>query len=103
MAHLEELPGERAHGRQTDRQAWNEAISLFSTAHRGDQLAGRIVLDTATELRLLIEMSLQLLQVHLMDTEDSSVSRFLTAAASAGPPPRYGIRPMPRQRPKSAS
>lgn len=82
---------------------WTEAIELFRSAYRGDQLAGRVVLDTTAELRPLTEMLLQLLEVHLLDADDDSMSRFLSIAAHSGPPPRYGYRPMPHPRPRTAS
>ena len=103
MGHLGDVASRRTKNGEADRQVWEEAISLFSAAYRGDHLAGQVVLDTATEPRLLTEMLLQLLQVHLMDTDSEAMSKFLSAAASAGPPPPYGARPLPRQRPRSSS
>lgn len=82
---------------------WSEAIALMRSAHSGDQLAGRIVLDTTTDLRPLTEMLLQLLEVHLLDTDDAAMCRFLSVAADAGPPPRYGFRPMPHAPRRAAS
>lgn len=88
---------------------WREAIELFRAAYRGDQLAGQLVLDTTADSRRLIEGLLQLLQVHLIDAGEASVSKFLAIAESAGPPPRYGARPMPTvrsqpfNRPRTAS
>lgn len=90
--------------RDDDRVArWDEAISLSRAAHRGDQLAGRLILDTCDDLRPLTELLLQLVEVHLLDADEASTARFLAVAASSGPPPRYGYRPMPRAHPGRAS
>ena len=90
--------------RDDDRAAlWDEAISLFRAAHRGDQLAGRMILDTCDDLRPLTELLLQLVEVHLLDADEISMARFTAVAASSGPPPRYGYRPMPRPHPRRAS
>ncbi|MFL0579840.1 hypothetical protein [Dietzia sp. 179-F 9C3 NHS] len=80
--------------------SWAEAIDLFRAAHRGDQLAGRMILDTTGDLRQLTEMLLQLVEVHLLDADDDALARFVTAAARCGPPPRYGSRPFAGHRPR---
>lgn len=103
MTALDQMRDEDGRGNDGAVARWAEAISLFQSAYRGDQLAGRVVLDTTDELRPLTEMLLQLLEVHLLDADDASMSRFLSSAAHAGPPPRYGYRPMPHPRPRAAS
>lgn len=74
---------------------WRESIELFRSAYRGDHLAGRVVLDTVSDTRRLTEGLLQLLQVHLIDVDERSMTRFLSIAESTGPPPQYGSRPLP--------
>lgn len=77
---------------------WRESIALFRSAYLGDHLAGRVVLDAVPDTRRLTEFLLLLLQVHLIDVDEVSMTRFLSIAEATGPPPRYGSRPLPTVR-----
>lgn len=83
------------HPDNSRERLWRESIELFRSAYHGDHLAGRVVLDTASDTRRLTEGLLQLLQVHLIDVDERSMARFLSIAESTGPPPQYGSRPLP--------
>ena len=83
------------HTESSREDLWRESIELFRSAYLGDHLAGRVVLDTVSDTRRLTEGLLQLLQVHLIDADESSMTRFLSIAEATGPPPQYGSRPLP--------